>query len=537
MTDQVHPHWGQIKDQYDSAYIYDIQAAKQQAIFSPCVSDALHADVAETVDKLCALGECSVEADWDNNPNYITLSMLKSVIEHMSFPCSLPTLCNPLAIHGCINLMQSITRFGRPSPFSYEYGYLCFRILVVAYDYCVLLCSERHESWIDEVEQPQNYLLQEGHIPILSRTVSEVIVDCMNGGTPIYNKFFTWSPWTDNYRGPLITTHYILLLAKILDDDRKHFLIFMRSNYSLRLSALLYTMCEFMHKMPPQSEEHPFLYMFTRIYPRALLLVPDYPFGLNSTHFYIMQLAREYKSTSQVFDAEDSQLVFRAQPLIRDGFEDVLPSVIRATIHCMWEDMVAEEPVTAELVYRCMQLVHAISHWFDFLKDRTQTAGHRFIQAIDIVIEEELVNFVMRMLLETCPNDGKSSGQALAAPLVSAVTKIFLVFQTVVPPAFLKQRFHQSIFSWVTFLVNFHNTIPATSHQPHWIGCLDFLSKVVMILGGNQDTFDGRCENPRCPVPMKVAYARSGSVYCSPECYARDWAGSLCAHTSPLLLT
>ncbi|CAE6467223.1 unnamed protein product [Rhizoctonia solani] len=265
----------------------------------------------------------------------------------------------------------------------------------------------------------------------------------MNEGTPIYDKFFIARPWTAGYWGPLITTHHILLLAKILDDDRKHFLIFMRSNYSRRLSALLYTMCELMHEMPSRSEGDPFIHMFTRIYSRALLLAPDYPFGLNSTHYYIMQLAREHKSTSQVFDAEDSQLFFSAyadrltvlsgtalhsrasttlalnllqgaQLLICDGFEHVLPLVIRATIQCMWEELVTGESVTAELVHRCMQLVHAVSHWFDFLKERTKTAGHRFIEAIDIVIEEELVNLIVRMLLEICPNDSKPSGQGVS---------------------------------------------------------------------------------------------------------------------------
>ncbi|CAE6460791.1 unnamed protein product [Rhizoctonia solani] len=567
MTDQVHPYWGQVKDRYDDNYLYDIQVARQQAIFSPCVSVALHDDVAETVDKLSALGQGSAKMDWNNNPNFITLSMLNSVVQHMSFPCSLSALQSPPAIHGCIILMQSITRFGRPSPFSYEYGYLCFRILVVAFDYCVLLCSGRYKSFIEEVQQPQNYLLQEGHIPILSRTVSELIEDGLSETYQVYGKFSNSTcPWTDNYTGPLITDNHILRLAQLLDIDCKHFLIFLRSNYALRLSAVLYTMCQsvFNPNKDPVSKEDPLIQIFSRIYPRALLLVPNYPFGLNSLHYDAMDLGDEYESTTKFLDAEDSKLVFRAyadrltvlsgtalhsrasttlaldllqciQPIIHNDCEDELPRAIRATVRCMWGDLVAGELALKSLVRHSMQLLHAIKHWFDFLIKRVKSAHEKLIEAMDSIIEEELVNFVIRMILEAGLKNEEleASDSALAAPLIPAVTEIFFTIKKVFPSAYLKRRFHQSIFSWVAFLVNFQNTVAPAVHPSRlrWVTCLNFLSQIVGILGGNKCMFDGRCGNARCPVPMKVTYTCSGVVYCSPRCYAR--AGNLTrAHTS-----
>ncbi|CUA75224.1 hypothetical protein RSOLAG22IIIB_11580 [Rhizoctonia solani] len=524
MTDQVHPYWGQVKDRYDDTYLYDIKIARQQAIFSPCVSTALHENVAETVDKLSALGQGSAKMDWDNNPNFITLSMLNSVVQHMSFPCSLAALQSPPAIHGCIVLMQSITRFGRPSPFSYEYGYLC-----------------RYNSFIKETRQPHNYLLQEGHIPILSRTVSELIEDGLSETYQVYGKFSNSTcPWTDNYTGPLITDNHVLRLAQLLDIDRKHFLIFLRSNYALRLSAVLYTMCQsvFSPNKDP-SREDPLIQIYGRIYPRALLLVPNYPFGENSLHYDTMDLDGRHKPTTKFLDAEDSKLVFRAyadrlmvlsgtalhsrastslaldllqciQPIIHDGCEDELPRAIRATVRCMWGDLVAGELALKSLVRHSMRLLHAIKHWFDFLIERVKSAYEKLVEAMDSIIEEELVNFVIRMILEAGPKNEEAPDSALAAPLIPAVTEIFFTLKKVFPSAYLKRRFGQSIFSWVAFLVNFQNTVAPAAHPSRlrWVTCLNFLSQIVGILGGN-----------KCV------------VYCSPKCYAR--AGNLPrAHTS-----
>ncbi|KAG8695947.1 hypothetical protein FRC11_001087, partial [Ceratobasidium sp. 423] len=251
MTDQVHPHWGQITDEYDSAYVYTTGVARHTLIFSSYCSHTHYADVAETLSKLCALGESSIEYNWKDDAHSITLSKLKTFVQHMStFPCFLTRMNNPPLISGCIKLMKSITRFGRSSPFSYEYGHLCFRILLVALDLSALLLSNRYESWVAELEEAQSGPLRGDHIQVLSEAVSEVIVGCVNGGTELYNKFVVSLPWTDSYTGPLITTSSIRLLAKILDEDRKHLLIFLRSNYSLRLSTVLYIMLQHMHRTP-----------------------------------------------------------------------------------------------------------------------------------------------------------------------------------------------------------------------------------------------------------------------------------------------
>ncbi|EUC55966.1 hypothetical protein RSOL_148810 [Rhizoctonia solani AG-3 Rhs1AP] len=243
MTDQIHPHWGRLKDNYDDKYVYDTGAIYQQAMFSPRVIEALHDDGTEAIGKLRALGESSEEPDREDPDNQITLLMLHSILQLMPFKCSLTKLGSPLVIRGCIKLMRSIKRLGRPSPFSYEYGYLCFRILNIAFDFCALQLSDRYSSWATEMTQPQYGFLKEGHVPMMSQAISEVLSDCTRELKDPYSPmFFASRHWDDSYTGLLITPDDLVLLGKIMDEDRKHFSIFLRSNYELGLSALMYAM-------------------------------------------------------------------------------------------------------------------------------------------------------------------------------------------------------------------------------------------------------------------------------------------------------
>ncbi|CAE7074446.1 unnamed protein product, partial [Rhizoctonia solani] len=208
MSTQSHRHWGRIIRTYDGTYIYDVKAAREQVILSPQVVQALHDDGAKAIDKLCALGKSDRDLDWKNPRNHPTLPLLRSLLDYTVFPCSLPELGNPLE-----RLRRSATNMANYASAS------C--LLRTTYDYCVLKLSDRHDSWMAEASQPKNQRL--------------------NGGLAA-SEFTRSIPWTDSYKGPLINPHDIRLLAKILDSDRTRFLLFVRSNYELRLSALLYTM-------------------------------------------------------------------------------------------------------------------------------------------------------------------------------------------------------------------------------------------------------------------------------------------------------
>ncbi|CAE6504737.1 unnamed protein product, partial [Rhizoctonia solani] len=353
---------------------------------------------------------------------------------YTAFPCLLLKLADPFVIRGCIKLLKSITRFGRPSPFSYEYGYLCFRILLLVLDYCFSFVTQEHESWLKNAIKPKNQLLKGGYAPMLSANVSELIEKhFFEKGSDYYTHFTKPLPWTDWYTTPLIQPQDIRNLTQIIDQDRKHFLIFSRSNYSLRLSALLFTMLQVMYRTPPTPEHEPFIPGFLRVYMRNLLITPGDYSRWGWQHDFVIQVAREYESTGQPLDAEDSKLVIRAYtdrltilsdssslhskatsslaaellqyvlPLIGDDCDSLVPSLLRVTIKCMWKDMPndAEEPVPAEVIDPCLELFENFKNLFETLGKRTDEKGAPILAAaVQAIIDENINGLFERLIPE-----------------------------------------------------------------------------------------------------------------------------------------
>ncbi|CAE7155469.1 unnamed protein product [Rhizoctonia solani] len=431
MSEQVHQHWGRVIDTYDGTYLYDVKASRDQLVLSQQVMDELHSDGAKAIDKLCALGKSTGKPDWNNPTNQITLPLLKSLFEYTVFTCSLSKLGNPLVIRGCIKLLKSITRSGKPSPFSYEYGHLCFRILLLAYDYCVLKLTDRHNSWMSQATWPENQLRKEGYGPLLSATVSVLIEQSMVGDdNELYSRFTRSLPWTDSYKGPLIKSQDVCLLAQILDSDWNHLLLFVRSNYALRLSAILYTMIETMHRTPTTRKNRPFIQSCLSVYQKYALLAPESPSHWGWQHDYVIEMSKKYAPKEQKLDAEDSKLVLRAyidrltilsdsSPIhprvtspfaaelleyvlthIGDGCESLIPDAIRATLLCMRGDVgcsIWSELPTDAICAACIRLFGHIKRLFEYLVQRSEVTRHTILHsALHVLFEKDLISLFVR---------------------------------------------------------------------------------------------------------------------------------------------
>ncbi|CAE6482415.1 unnamed protein product [Rhizoctonia solani] len=469
----------------------------------------------------------------------------------MPFSCSLPKLGNPLLVHGCIKLMQSITRFGRPSPFSYEYGHLCFQILVVAFNFCLLKLAIPHDEWIEDVAS-QELQLQEGHIPVLSKTISETVLDRLTWGNDdhLYCALVRseeWEDYYDYYEGPLITPDHIHTLQRLLDKDQKNFLIFLRSHYSVCLSGLLYTLYRHIDfkRFPLDPGFH---HAFCQFYCRTLLLAPGYPLG-ESIHQDLMSMSEEHNFT--VLDTEDSRSVFlayidrltrlsvtgihpRASPalalgllqyaqmLVRSGCESLVPSVIRVTFQCIWRELADGSEPAITLIEHCGQLLKCVLGLLEFLLERAKSARGILLDALDAIVQEELISLVMRILLVVRPTGAQTiDTKGPIGYLIHTAISIIQVFRTAISSTCIEHRFRHDIGGWIAFLENSPRVIIPKSHRFPWMRCNRFLSRTVVLLGGGESAFDNRCVNPRCPGSMKAAYTASDLAYCSVQCCAR----------------
>ncbi|CAE7167882.1 unnamed protein product [Rhizoctonia solani] len=437
MSGKKHLHWGRIVDKYDSTYVYDPKTPRQYVELSPQATEAIQTDGAKAINMLRVLGESSLDPDWNDGTSRITLPLLESLLDYTMFPSSLPMLGNPMVIRGCIKLLKSITRSGKCSPFSYEYGHLCFRVLLISYDYCVLKISDRHDGWMTEAAQPENQLLKGGLAPMLSNTVSELIegrVIVVDGD--FYSGFALSRTWGDSHTGPLVEPEYVRLLTQVLDEDRNNFMIFMRSNYSLKLTAIVSVMFQVLQRTPPTRENLVFIQEFSRVYRRCLLFAPGDPSSWGWQHQFAMAVTGKLPLAKQKLDAEESKTLLRVYtdrltvlsdsslypratslfavehlgyivPLLGDGCEELIPPAIHATVGCMCQDM-GDNPmadVPDEVLDACIRLFEHFKTLFELLAKRIQvTRGPILTAAMDAILKGKAGSLAPRLLFKLSPN-------------------------------------------------------------------------------------------------------------------------------------
>ncbi|KAG8703216.1 hypothetical protein FRC08_003004 [Ceratobasidium sp. 394] len=82
------------------------------------------------------ISQLAAEAPRDRLVGDIDISKIESALLLARDPATICHLANPLVVSGCIQLMKTTAHIA--PPFAHEYGYLCFKLLVVALNICLL---------------------------------------------------------------------------------------------------------------------------------------------------------------------------------------------------------------------------------------------------------------------------------------------------------------------------------------------------------------------------------------------------------------
>ncbi|CAE6417094.1 unnamed protein product [Rhizoctonia solani] len=167
----VHPSWGRPLAQYYSA-VYDLgpSSLDQRRTFDVAAVVALRLKARGGIQKICDLGERRGALP-PGCPKLITLNMLEAISKLVLFPKALSDFARPTLVSGCIKLMKTVQESGRISPFNYEYGYLCFRIMTIAIGICLLQKSSLLNLAVSNmVSEPQV-----DPVILLSKHVEQVV--------------------------------------------------------------------------------------------------------------------------------------------------------------------------------------------------------------------------------------------------------------------------------------------------------------------------------------------------------------------------
>ncbi|KAF8749050.1 Lactonase, 7-bladed beta-propeller [Rhizoctonia solani] len=173
----VHPRWGRPLDDYVGSY--DLAAAKKRID----ITSTMKAEAEESISQVVRLAGPSQYPDPEGT-KVVTLQVLESILNLSMCPQTYHYFADPPLISGCLKLMGTVEADDRMSPFSYEYGYLCFKIIVLAIGTNILLRTENLDMTIANMESDTNTEL----ILILSGHVSRAIkseIEIGNAGQPV----------------------------------------------------------------------------------------------------------------------------------------------------------------------------------------------------------------------------------------------------------------------------------------------------------------------------------------------------------------
>ncbi|EUC55351.1 hypothetical protein RSOL_111570 [Rhizoctonia solani AG-3 Rhs1AP] len=227
---------------------------------------------------------------------------------------------------GLIELLSCIT----PSPFAHEYGYVCFRTLVLSFNVCLLKHNGACKNFLDEI---------------------------LNG-----NRDQKWTEDLDSVSSaiPCFEPTKLKKLLSILHSDQKNFLIILRDTVSLGLSGPLFILRYYVvsQRHVPQPTQ-----LCCYIFSRYLVTVPD--FGderivagiLLSPEMILLRKEEqrvdldELGSVIQTY-IDSTRSGYRGRlkicyflplsliaPRVVPGCEYLVPSMFEATIQVLWESL------------------------------------------------------------------------------------------------------------------------------------------------------------------------------------------------------
>ncbi|KAL5634256.1 hypothetical protein ACGC1H_006169 [Rhizoctonia solani] len=233
-SQQPHPLWGRQLDHYTHAY--------QLSAVSRKIHGTMPQLLASTVAK--QIGSFSAQINTQGSANaseQVTIQTLETILTMAEDLGTYKNFLSPRLMDGCIALMQTIRVHGKISTFSYEYGYLCFRILLFSLGTYMLLKSDELELAIEnmfkspEIETPLVFASHVARVVQVQSQREAQGLDC--------DSILGWG--LDNR--PLISPEYAKALVEILWDGRANLLKALMSTYTPALSGLLFLLWRYIY--------------------------------------------------------------------------------------------------------------------------------------------------------------------------------------------------------------------------------------------------------------------------------------------------
>ncbi|EUC55420.1 hypothetical protein RSOL_115360 [Rhizoctonia solani AG-3 Rhs1AP] len=337
---------------YPNLYTNDALAALNQVVFhDECRQDALR-----TIEDICTLSDPNLETFvFGDFYTRITLERLKLVNKLGLNMVEIEHFALIKLVAGCVELLLCV----KPSPFYYEYGYLCFRIMIISLNACLL----KYANHLD----PNFALLKDGFehskasISFLWIACASFLTIELTGSARQILGLYVGPP--SKWNITLLEKHKLESLLDILYVDRKNFTIALKGTRSLGLSGFMYVLWKFVEteRTSMNNYEQKLLGPYNQILHRYYLVLPKFKYELEATQLVcrLVDMPPCTLKPDGPVDLEDSKNVVRSyiqhlehtneidipqylrfmaffEPFMILGCEDLITGAFKATMQAVW---------------------------------------------------------------------------------------------------------------------------------------------------------------------------------------------------------
>ncbi|CAE6494801.1 unnamed protein product [Rhizoctonia solani] len=426
MSIPPHPRWGHT---IDSAPSYSLESLVDVAVDKELAGLL----AMEMISRLATEAPTSDEAGLERD---INTSTLESALLLALDPATIRHLANPPVISGCIQLLKSAAKQRKKgeSPFSYEYGSLCFSIILFCFDICLL---ERF-NMLDETLATRE---RTADVPVYVDT-SLKLASILEDQFTILNRradcdwIFGWSSSPSHHLyPPILPRSDISDLMNVIWDDRWYILTVSRMS-SLLFLLSRYVFHERVSRHNPDGEA-----LQLKLYELALRSL----FAASPSHRAISmhivntnEVSYKWTNTPKQIDAQDSRLIM--SEYIKQLSDNSDPSFLLGNIPAMMLRLVAPvasaetqdllpDAIRCTMIYAwtlltVLEIRNEVVTFAKFLFDHLHTfmqpppgSPYRLIPSVrkeimDIFHGGELLDWVARAIIRLDPNDPDSAARA-----------------------------------------------------------------------------------------------------------------------------
>ncbi|CAE6422565.1 unnamed protein product [Rhizoctonia solani] len=425
--------WGRPLDQYTGSY--GLHAARLRETHD--LTTRRMADAA--VKRIChydgASEDSLIPIEVSQN---VTIGTLEAVLRMSHDPDTYKIYLSPKLAGGCIALMTTIKSGKKASPFSYEYGYLCFRILLLSLSTSLLARSgdPNLERMMEMMEDPRYATCFISDI--LSAQIAHTLYTLTNEDGRMDNCDWVLG-WGGSgsrpYYQPLLSRQQARALVNILWEDRVDFLRVMSSTFTPGLAGLMFLNWRFLyHEHKPTSPNYDLLKRTSEIHWRCMLIAPsnqDMLVVRIADRFMVMARFTPAKGEFMFSKSEGSRDILEAYisrlapihtimydpvpvmvlpilleivvPNLETAFEDLFPSLFGVTISRLWEALRREKFVYNPLLVCIGLTLEHIRMMFKSLRDNNVTRP-TVARLLEVLAREDLLDLIASIFLSLDPD-------------------------------------------------------------------------------------------------------------------------------------